>query len=675
MLKKLNEIKPNANFKLEKMKSLYLSVVLLLWSTSIVLGQYNTWHGSGNHNRGSYNSQFGYRAGYSLTSSAHYNVMLGSSSPFRRTSTGDANVFVGHNSGLRNTSGGSNVYLGMSAGYSNIGGSGNVFIGRSAGYSETGSNKLYIDNSSITTPLIFGDFSSNQVGINVRPGSGYTLHVGGNLRTNGSLTLNGGGYIDDDTSFGGNADDWIRLNGYIELKSNTDNYGIVLRNRDANDYLALTQVDGSSYLTESSTYGSYFIKGTNRDTHFGNHVYGKTVNAAYSNLYRFGGLFLTWDSDTYGTHTHHSIRSTYGDAYGDDITINSYDHLRFNLDANNNNPNSYFEVGQHTTGTGNILMRLVSPSGNLGLGVTDPQEKLHVNGNIRGNQSGGAVRIKTDHGNIDIGPQNQYWAHIYTDMNRFLFNKDVYSIEGFSSYSNSDLVLKTNGTERLRILHAGGNVGIGTTTPAYKLDVSGPVNATEFRVNGNLLTIPPQYWNQTGTSIDYSAGNVGIGTAIPAHALDVNGAINATEIRLNGEIFNPTVWNQSGTDINYTGGVVSIGTAAVPAGYRLAVDGNIIAEEVQVLLSDIWPDYVFEEDYKLRSLEEVEHFVKANKHLPEVPSAREVAEGGQGLGKMNTILLRKVEELTLYLIEQQKTIQAQETRIEELYRRLEQKNN
>ena len=174
------------------------------------------------------------------------------------------------------------------------------------------------------------------------------------------------------------------------------------------------------------------------------------------------------------------------------------------------------------------------------------------------------------------------------------------------------------------------------------------------------MTIPTQYWNQTGTSIDYSAGNVGIGTATPAHALDVNGAINAAEIRLNGQIFNPTVWSQSGPDINYTGGTVSIGTAAVPLGYRLAVDGNIVAEEVQVLLSDIWPDYVFEEDYQLRSLEEVEHFIKANKHLPEVPSAADVEKDGQNLGAMNALLLKKVEELTLYLIEQQKAMAEQQ---------------
>ena len=95
------------------------------------------------------------------------------------------------------------------------------------------------------------------------------------------------------------------------------------------------------------------------------HIYGRSVNNDYSHLYRFGGLFFTWDSDSYGTAGNHSIRSTYGDTFGDEITLNSYNHLRFNIDTNNNDSTSYFEVGHHTTGTGNILMRLTSPSGNL----------------------------------------------------------------------------------------------------------------------------------------------------------------------------------------------------------------------------------------------------------------------------------------------------------------------
>ena len=93
-------------------------------------------------------------------------------------------------------------------------------------------------------------------------------------------------------------------------------------------------------------------------------LYGKSVNNSWSNLYRWGGIYFTWDSDDYGTNTHHSIRSTYGDTFQDSITMNSFNHIRFNIDANNNNSGSVFEVGRDTTGTGNVLFQ-VNDSGNM----------------------------------------------------------------------------------------------------------------------------------------------------------------------------------------------------------------------------------------------------------------------------------------------------------------------
>ena len=78
------------------------------------------------------------------------------------------------------------------------------------------------------------------------------------------------------------------------------------------------------------------------------------------------------------------------------------------------------------------------------------------------------------------------------------------------------------------------------------------------------------------------------------------------------------------------------------------------------------PDYVFEEGYDLSTLEEVEAYIKDNKHLPEVPSAKEMEENGIELAQMNMLLLKKIEELTLHLIEQNKLIHEQNRRIESL---------
>jgi hypothetical protein len=109
-----------------------------------------------------------------------------------------------------------------------------------------------------------------------------------------------------------------------------------------------------------------------------------------------------------------------------------------------------------------------------------------------------------------------------------------------------------------------------------------------------------------------------------------------------------------------TDGNVGIGTGLTsnPNGYKLAVNGKVGAKEVQVEnTSSTWADYVFESDYKLMSLDELESFIQKNKHLPEIPSAEEVKVTGHKLGEMDVLLLKKVEELTLYIIEMKKEIE------------------
>ncbi|CAM4048052.1 MULTISPECIES: hypothetical protein [Flavobacterium] len=114
-------------------------------------------------------------------------------------------------------------------------------------------------------------------------------------------------------------------------------------------------------------------------------------------------------------------------------------------------------------------------------------------------------------------------------------------------------------------------------------------------------------------------------------------------------------------------GSVSVGTDLIPTGYKLAVGGKIIAEELKVQLQTApWPDYVFAKDYKLPSLLEVEKQIKEKGHLENMPSATTVKENGFEVGEMNRLLLEKVEELTLYTIDQQKQLDKQTREIEEL---------
>ena len=110
------------------------------------------------------NSFIGHSAGHSNTT-GYCNVFLGRHSGVYNT-TGNENTFIGYKSGRSNTTGDYNTSLGYYAGYSNITGTGNVFLGYNAGYNETGSNTLYIENSSSSSPLIYGEFDNDLVTIN-----------------------------------------------------------------------------------------------------------------------------------------------------------------------------------------------------------------------------------------------------------------------------------------------------------------------------------------------------------------------------------------------------------------------------------------------------------------------------------------------------------------------------
>ena len=115
-----------------------------------------------------------------------------------------------------------------------------------------------------------------------------------------------------------------------------------------------------------------------------------------------------------------------------------------------------------------------------------------------------------------------------------------------------------------------------------------------------------------------------------------------------------------------TNGNFAIGTSLNPTDFKLAVGGKIIAEELKVQLQTAWPDYVFANDYQLPTLQEVEKQIQENGHLSNIPSACDVQENGIEVGEMNRLLLEKVEELTLYTIDQQKQLDKQTKEIEEL---------
>ncbi|MFV8351752.1 hypothetical protein [Flavobacterium sp. XS2P14] len=190
-----------------------------------------------------------------------------------------------------------------------------------------------------------------------------------------------------------------------------------------------------------------------------------------------------------------------------------------------------------------------------------------------------------------------------------------------------------------------GSVGIGTTYPTQKLDVNGNINMAGSA--GRRLFMGGAGGSTFGIAYDSNYPNYGI--------FYTEGEPDYVSISPNG--------NATAGVMNILGnGNVGIGTTSPDE--KLTVNGNIHAKEVKIDLSIPAPDYVFQKyytgksdlksDYTMPTLAEIESFTKKNHHLPNVPSAQEIQQNGLSLGEMSNILLQKVEELTLFAIEQNK---------------------
>jgi hypothetical protein len=190
-----------------------------------------------------------------------------------------------------------------------------------------------------------------------------------------------------------------------------------------------------------------------------------------------------------------------------------------------------------------------------------------------------------------------------------------------------------------------GNIGIGTTTPSAKLDING-----DIKINGNL-----NIFNSANKIVGYDDPvNYYIG------GFPVSGSAGLDIHYFGGIRFGDATSNSV---MQITNGKVGIGTTNPDE--KLTVKGKIHAEEIKVDLA-VPADYVFQKyytgkselksDYDMPTLAEIESFTKQNHHLPNVPSAQEIKQNGFSLGTMSNVLLQKIEELTLYAIEQQKEL-------------------
>lgn len=274
-------------------------------------------------------------------------------------------------------------------------------------------------------------------------------------------------------------------------------------------------------------------------------------------------------------------------------------------------------------------------NGSVGVGTVTPNAKLDVRGDISITGSEQAV---------DSYISELKFINLYTTTSPMASIGVKTRKEGSAPYNYSNLIFNTsNGyntlSEKMRITESG-NVGIGVAVPEAKLDVKGAVKVGDG--NWGALTIDGKGKNDW---------------LLNAH----NG----------GEFFFIRTQTDTGVESSNhvmsfmrSTGNVGIGTTTTGS-HKLAVEGSIGAREIKVEASS-WSDFVFEKEYELPTLKEVENHIKEKRHLKDIPSAKEVEKNGFYLGAMDAKLLQKIEELTLYTIEQEKKLQSQDEKIKTL---------
>ena len=344
----------------------------------------------------------------------------------------------------------------------------------------------------------------------------------------------------------------------------------------------------------------------------------------------------------------------------------------------------YMAVGsyaqwQNTTGG------IYYDAGNAGLGHSDPRARLHLEGegSFRTNAWFGKAFINNsqyhfNHARIGISGTSdvgQYGAGIHFQVRNMSNTNYFHAIVGQSREGN--IIFETGGagvvppTEKMTILSSG-NVGVGIIDPRAQLHLEGEGDHKSSAWFGKSFINDTRYHFErarVGISGSSNSGQYGAGIHFQVRNMTNTNYLHAIvgQSREGNIIFETGgvgATSPTAKMIISNSGQVGIGTSS--PGAKLAVKGDIHAEEVRVDLTVPGPDYVFEEDYDLPTLESLQNYIRENKHLPEVPSAKEMEANGIDLGVMNMLLLKKVEEMTLYQIELFEILKEQQKEIESL---------
>ncbi len=301
-------------------------------------------------------------------------------------------------------------------------------------------------------------------------------------------------------------------------------------------------------------------------------------------------------------------------------------------------------IGNSASAQWNQGAGLIWTNDNVGIGLNNPQQKLDIDGNLSLGIAGSIFSKRQD---------NTMHEFFSMDSNNNIIINRSSVVDGLPSHvlmfigeGRTFQVKSSTNQTLLRVNENDGRVGIGVSgNPGRKLEVAGDIligSGGRLYVRRNDGVQHEMFSMDNNNDILVNRGSIVSG--LPSNVYFGIGENRFFDVRSSSNNILLRVEEATG---------------------NLYLDGKITSTEIEVKL-DVWPDFVFSEDYNLMSLVEVEEYITKNKSLPNVPSESEVIENGVELGQISSVLLQKVEELTLYMIQLSKENEELRQRISKL---------